>query len=127
MKELLNARQIAGEPRRRWFSSQDFDLIVWLSEGQGFIGFELCYDKRGRERSLLWNLASGFSHMAVDNGEQRPGKFKSSPTLLPDGNFEAQRVCADFLAASGDLPAEVRDYVLENIERHPAFLEVSMY
>lgn len=39
--EVRNVRQIPGESTRRWFSSRDFDLIVWISEDEGFIGFEL--------------------------------------------------------------------------------------
>ncbi|MBZ0092035.1 MAG: hypothetical protein K8F27_07425 [Sulfuricellaceae bacterium] len=79
MKELSKVRQIPGESKRRWFASQDFDLIVWLSDDQSFSGFELCYGKLRNERSIVWSKTGGFRHMAVDDSEHRPGKYKASP------------------------------------------------
>lgn len=119
MKEHLNVRQIPGESKRRWFHSDNFDLIVWLGEGQGFSGFELCYDKQRRERSITWNKSRGFVHMAVDDGEQRPGKYKASPVLAADGRYEAQRVYSDFLKACTNIPREVAVFVLMALRQHP--------
>ncbi len=106
MKELINVRQIPGEPKRRWFSSADFDLIVWESDAQDMLGFELCYDKHHNERSLAWNKSSGFRHMAVDDGEQQPGRYKASPVLVPNGVFDVTRILAAFLEVSHSLPRE---------------------
>lgn len=118
MKELRNVRQIPGEPPRRWFFSPDFDLIVWLSDDQEVIGFELCYDKRRQERAISWRQNTGFRHMAIDDGEQRPGRHKSSPVPVADGDFDAPRVHAAFLAASQALPKEVVRFVAESLERY---------
>lgn len=123
MKEYTKVRQIPGERRRRWFSSENFDLIVWLNEDCTFAGFELCYDKAKFERSLMWRESSGFTHMAVDNGELRPGRYKATPVLVPDGDFDAVRVHSAFAAESASLPSEVASYVLaalENLNR-PGF------
>lgn len=122
MKEHPNVRQIPGEAPRRWFCSNDFDLIVWLSGDRGFLGFELCYDKPRNEHSISWTETGGFRHMAVDDGEQRPGKYKASPVLLPDGLFDARRIHSAFREASRALPEEVASYVLRALERHPEFL-----
>ena len=120
MKEWVGVRQIPGEARRRWFSSEDFDLIVWFSGDQNNItGFELCYDKRGRERSVVWNQTRGFSHMAVDDGEHRPGKHKAAPVMVQDGVFDARRVYLSFRAASRSLPKDVADFVLRILEKYP--------
>ncbi len=119
MKEWVGVRQIPGESKRRWFSSPEFDLIVWLSPDGEFTGFELCYDKPGKERSLIWNRSSGFRHMMVDDGEQRPGRHKAAPILVPDDVFDAQRVYLAFLEASRSLPKEVADFVLQAIEQYP--------
>lgn len=121
MRERHNIRQIPGEFKRRWFSSEDFDLIVWLSDEQRFCGFELCYDKSQDEHSILWSETAGFRHMAVDDGEQRPGKYKSSPILIADGYFDAKRVHGLFLKASKSLPDEIASYVLQTLELHPRF------
>jgi hypothetical protein len=119
MKEHLNVRQIPGESKRRWFHSENFDLIVWQSDDQGFSGFELCYDKLRGEHSISWKKNSGFSHMAVDDGEGRPGKYKASPIMAADGIFDAQRVYASFLKVSATLPKEVAIFVLLALRQYP--------
>ena len=119
MEERINVRQIPGEAKRRWFFSDEFDLIVWLADDQQISGFELCYDKCGFERSISWRADAGFRHMAVDDGEQRPGKYKASPILVPDGYFDASRVHSDFLAVSHLLPEEIAGYVLNVLGQYP--------
>jgi hypothetical protein len=119
LREHSEVRQIPGEPRRRWFTSNQFDLIVWLGDEGGFAGFELCYDRQHRERALVWRPASGFSHMAIDDGEARPGKHKATPVLVADGLFDVARVRADFARESTSLPKELADYVLARLDLYP--------
>ncbi len=119
MKEFINIRQIPGEFRRRWFSSNEFDLIVWFLDDGRLFGFELCYDKHGNERSIRWSHSSGFQHMAVDDGEQNLGKYKETPILIADGIFDARQVHSDFLAVSHMLPEEIAEYVLNTIGQYP--------
>lgn len=119
MKEYRNVRQIPGESKRRWFSSDEFDLIVWLADDRRITGFELCYDKRGFEKSISWGDETGFRHMAVDDGEQRPGKHKATPILVQDGLFDASRVYADFQAVSHTLPEEIAGFVLSALKQYP--------
>jgi len=123
MKEHLNVRQIPGESKRRWFHSENFDLIIWLSDDQSFSGFELCYDKQRNEHSIAWSKPRGFTHMAVDDGEGRPGKYKGSPVLTADGKFEAKRIYSTFLKASTALPREVAIFVLKALRQHPGLSE----
>lgn len=121
MKEDTRVRQIPGEQRRRWFSSEDFDLIVWFNDDGTFAGFELCYDKKRSEHSLIWRETDGFAHMAVDDGEQRPGRYKASPILIRDGHFDAGRIHSAFVEECRSLPGEIADYVLKTLERHPNY------
>lgn len=65
MNEYINVRQIPGEPKRRWFYSKDFDLIVWLSDDQDITGFELCYDKDCNAYSIEWKIPGGFNPRKV--------------------------------------------------------------
>ena len=44
LSEVRNCRQVRGEPRRRWFGSEQMDLIVWCDDTGAPIGFQLCYD-----------------------------------------------------------------------------------
>lgn len=121
MREYHRVRQIAGEPRRRWFASDELDLIVRVSGTGAFIGFELCYDKHGQERSLSWSPSSGFSHMAVDSGEPRPGRYKETPILVPNGSCDMGRIYSDFLDASRSLPRDISSFVLDALKQHPDF------
>ena len=119
MKEFTNVRQIPGESKRRWFSSKEFDLIVWFSTDGALLGFELCYDKQGKERSLRWSNSAGFQHMAVDDGEQIFGKYKETPVLVADGLFDAKLVHSNFSEVSHFLPDEIADFVLTAIKQYP--------
>lgn len=119
MREVIKVRQIPGERRRRWFASEEFDLILWHNDDGSFAGFELCYDKSRLERSIVWRPGGGFQHMAIDNGEQRPGKHKASPVLVPDGHFDASRIYSAFAIESRALPPEVASYVLKALEMYP--------
>lgn len=121
MIEVSNVRQLPDEPRRRWFSSADFDLFVQCADGPGFVGFQLYYDKALHERAIIYREATGFCHVAVDDGEQRPGKYKASPVLLADGAVDVERVYAAFSASCADLPEDVADYVRSVLLRHPEF------
>lgn len=121
MQEWPRVRQIPGESRRRWFSSSEFDLIVWYADDLHITGFELCYDKTGFQRSISWRSREGYCHMAVDDGEHGGDRYKATPILIADGAFDAKGVHAAFLEASPALPAEVSAFVLDKLERHPAF------
>ena len=81
LREISDVKQNSGEPRRRWFSDENFDLIVWEDGGE-VAGFQLCYEKGGDQRAVTWFPESGLRNCAVDNGEDRPGKPKSAPILL---------------------------------------------
>ena len=121
MREHLQVRQIPGEKRRRWFSSGNFDLIVWHNEDGSFAGFELCYDKIHRERSIIWHPERGFLHAAIDDGEHHPGRYKSAPIHVADGRFNAQHIRDCFLKESRQLPEDIVRYVAQTIQNHPDF------
>lgn len=113
--ELRNARQIAHEPARRWFTSPDMDLVVWLDEGGRLIGFQLCYDKHHQEKALTWrgDGERTLSHAAVDSGEASDMKYKASPVLLDDSRPDLAGVAERFRREAGLLPPDVATFVLE--------------
>ncbi|HQL10597.1 MAG TPA: hypothetical protein PLE35_13410, partial [Lentisphaeria bacterium] len=63
LREIRKTRQHPGEPRRRWFHSQEQDLYVWQTENGEITAFQLCYDKPHDEHALYWRLDRGFSHL----------------------------------------------------------------
>jgi hypothetical protein len=117
LRELPDARQVEGEARRRWFSSPDLDLIVWLDDNDALVGFQLCYDKTRGERALTWRNDRGYDHAGVDDGEQGPW-HKSTPILVADGHFDRERVSAIFLESSDDVPEGIRNTVADLIARY---------
>jgi len=96
MKEATNIRQIEWDPKRRWFSSDYFDLIVWHSEEGEPIGFQLCYDKGRGERALTWKASVGYSHNRIDDGENHTGRYKATPILIADGAFDRNFIAKRF-------------------------------
>jgi hypothetical protein len=118
LRELPDTRQVPGEPRRRWFSSVDLDLIVWLDDAERVVGFQLCYDKARGERALTWRAERGYDHSAIDDGESNPAQHKSTPILVADGHFDRERVSDIFLAASTDVPAPIRGAVAALLQRY---------
>ena len=123
LKEVQHVRQIEGEPKRRWFSDQFFDLIVWFDEEDEIIGFQLCYDVSGDERALTWKEDSVYTHDRVDQGEARPdtpGMRKATPVLVKDGLFEYKKIAAQFKGKSREIDETVAVFVYEKILQYPS-------
>ena len=121
--ELKSVQQIADERRRRWFSSTDMDLIVWYDDGGSIAGFELYYDKNIREHVFIWSADRGFTHLAVDDGEQKPVlNYKEAPILIPDGHIDPNRIRTLFEGSCENLPAEVVTLVRRKLMQHPGYV-----
>jgi hypothetical protein len=117
LREIRDVKQVPGEPRRRWFSDENFDLIVWLGPEDQILGFQLCYDKETRQKALTWLNGGGYQHSHIDDGDN-PGKMKASPVLEPDGHFDSEGTARQFLENKGDVPEKITDCVYENITRY---------
>lgn len=115
LKELDNVRQVPGEGRRRWFADEYFDLIVWLDDEDGLAGFQLCYDKMGSERALTWRADGGYSHHAIDTGEDRTGRQKATPILVADGLFETSAVAGRFRRECDRIEPGIADFVYRKL------------
>lgn len=114
--EIRNTKQIPGEPRRRWFSSQDLDLIVWLGEDDSIIGFQLSYDKLFDQRALTV-YATKFFHSKVDDGASSPEKFKATPQLVNDDELNGSRLAQIFMNEAQGIDSLIAEHVYENIIR----------
>lgn len=108
-------KAVAHDLDRRWISDEYFDLIVWYESGDQIHGFQLCYDKAGRERALTWTRNRGFLHTAIDTGESEP-TANNTPVLVADGAFPVDKVRGEFIARSALLPSDIRELVLIRIE-----------
>ncbi len=119
LKEIQNVRQIEGEPRRRWFSDDFFDLIIWFDEDEEISGFQLCYDITRHERALTWKRKSGYRHEAVDQGEDGVSLMKSTPVMIKDGIFDNSSIIARFMSVSGDMANDLVAFIEEKISKCP--------
>ena len=119
LREVEHVHQVRGEPIRRWFASQELDLIVWYSPAKEITGFQLCYDKGKGEKALTWTREAGFSHRTVDDGESRGGQHKMTPVLLPDGALDKDRVLSVFKRESRRIDPEAVEFVAQSLARYP--------
>ncbi len=119
LKEVSYIRQIEGEPRRRWFEDEYFDLIVWFDQTGGIQEFELCYDKGKNQRALRWVQPDKYSHFRVDDGENLAGRGKATPILLRYDCFDRERVLLRFEQECTDLEKGLARFVRETISRCP--------
>ena len=111
MLREIQARQLTGEPGRRWFTSPDIDLFVWLGDDGKPTGFQLCYDKQRREHALTWTQSGGYTHMGVDGGESRPGRYKGTPILVANGAIDCDGILEQLRSQAGALPGAFLDLV----------------
>ncbi len=116
LREVLKVKQIAGEPRRRWFSSPSLDLFLWYDEDDRLIQFQICYDKGPNEHALTWHFQRGLAHHSVDDGENRPFHMKSTPVMTSDGEFDADKISALFEELAGDVEHKTVQFVLSHIK-----------
>ena len=113
LTEWKKVRQHPGEGYRRWFRDERHDLIVWY-ELDHLVGFQLCYDTNTNERAITWRATGSYVHAKVDDGEQPLGA-KSTPILVSDGIFDAQRVAGEFRKAAAEIDREIADLVYDRL------------
>jgi hypothetical protein len=118
--EVRHARQIPGEPRRRWFASPELDLVVWCDARGRPLAFQLCYARGRGEHALTWNAETGFTHTAVDDGERDAGlRYKATPILRADAPPDVAALVPQFSAASARLPRPIAAFVLARLRWYP--------
>jgi hypothetical protein len=110
LREQRNVRQVPGENFRRWFTDENLEIVVWYEQADAIFGFQICYDPRNEPRALTWTLKRGFSHAAIDNGDDKPTSNRT-PVLSPCGNYDAAMLREAFLASGDGLPAKEKAFI----------------
>jgi len=113
LREWESVRQIPEEGYRRWFTDQNFDLIVWYPDERQteITGFQLCYDKASHERALTWKKSEGYLHNRIDDGELPFGN-KRTPILVADGYFSRDSVRDGFQSAATQIDHRITSFVV---------------
>jgi len=115
--ETTHVNQRAGEPARRWFTSANLDLVVWIDPGHVPIAFELYLDRKRTERAVTWRPETGLRCALVDDGETQPGKkHKSTPLVGPERCDDIERATVLFRSAAATLPRDVAQFVLNKLQ-----------
>jgi hypothetical protein len=110
-------QQVKGDYARRFISDSYFDLYVWFRPDGEFYGFQLCYDKLERERALTWLSDRGFSHYAVDSGEDDPTR-NCAPAMMVDGRMPVDAVRAEFLRRGRELDVKIQELVISRLDEY---------
>jgi hypothetical protein len=117
LREIPGVRQDRPNLRRRWYQDEFFDLYTWHAPGGVLVGFQLCYDVRGRERALTWQREHGFSHTRIDAGEG--GKLgRMTPILIGGGRFPHRLVRERFAREATTLDAAARDFIVAKMREY---------
>lgn len=118
LKEIRDARQPAGEPRRRCFSDADTDLYVWYDADGAIAQFQLCYDKGPDEKAFTWSAPHGVVHHGVDDGSMS-GRFtmKGTPILTGPQPLDVAPLRALFQARGAKLEHDLYAFVLAHLEQ----------
>lgn len=112
LREVITENSVLNGGKRRWFECPGYDLLVWYGDAKSIGAFQLCYEIHHQEHALSWKSGLGFRHEIVDDGESRPMKHKSSPVLMPDGDFDAEQVRKEFSQISRSIDPVVASFVL---------------
>lgn len=115
--EVESVKQQPGEDFCRWFRDEYFDLYVWSNQNGTITGFQLCYDKPGKERAITWLSGKGFFHHRIDSGDQNPIK-NQSPVLVQDGLFQGDEIARRFTESSPALDAKLAAFVRRKLKEY---------
>ena len=117
LREITTLRSRCDH-RRRWFSDADMDLFVWF-RNQVPVQFQLAFNKQYQEHAISWDTDHGFHHSKIDNGEGRPARYKMTPILVDDGDFDCMRLARHFLAQSEYLDPSLADFIVARLLEYP--------
>ncbi len=126
LKEIMPIRRASHDVQKRWFSSRDMDLFIWLKHNMP-VKFLLSYNKRQTEYAIQWEQNNGFQHFLVDTGEnpseEQAACYKQAPLLLALINkFDAYHVARDFLQNSENIDNSTADFIYARLFEYPDFI-----
>lgn len=120
LNEIKNVAQKKDDPGyRKWFVSDNQELIVWYSENDLIMGFQLCYNKQTFEHAITWKFDTGFKHHKIDCGDGYGGGGpKSSPILVKAINPPSTELLTLFEKESAHLEYNLVQFILEKLKTY---------
>jgi hypothetical protein len=123
LREIRNVAPGADGERRRWFTSDYFDLFLFYGPNH-VKGFQLCYDKPGVEHALTWDGGASFRHHCVDQGDGRPTRNQAAIFGAALRAFQ-EGVVARFREESESIDPQVRGLMLDRLDEYVRIVEKS--
>jgi len=120
LREITTVRQNSSDLKRRWLTDADMVLFVWFRD-QAPTGFQLSVGKASVEYSISWKHDTEFSHHCIDDGENRPGRYKMTPIMLDQTEINMCQIARDFLAASDAMDSALANFIYACLLEHPDF------
>lgn len=122
LREWKGVRQRPEEGRRRWFTDEDMDLIVWYNDRDEIRGFQLCYAKQSDQHALTWLDDGSYTHHRVDDGESgRAIGIKETPILVQDGLVDTAALVRRFDRQARQVEPAIRSLVEEKLRAFSGF------
>lgn len=119
LQEIAHIRQSNRRYIKRWFTSRDMDLFIWLRKSVP-VRFQLSYNKLNNEQAISWDLHRGFHHHLVDSGETLPDHYKQTPLLIDlHDQHELAIIARRFLAACENIDIGVADFIYARLMGYP--------
>ena len=115
MLHVINSSPHPAARNKLWFHDAEHDLFVWLDNSKQPVGFQFSYHKNHMEHAINWSSDRGYSHDKIDAGESRPGGYKMTPIMVPDGEFETEKVTEEFAAISREIDKGIAEFVLQKL------------
>lgn len=107
-----------AEHRRRWFTDELWDLIVWFEPDDTVFGFQLCFDKTVGERALTWRRDSGYRLDQVDDGESSPSRNRT-PLIRANGKeLDSDWLAGEFIGVAQELEPWLKALVVQKIREY---------
>ncbi|HNL25792.1 MAG TPA: hypothetical protein PKO47_03325 [bacterium] len=114
--EIKNVSQSRGEPFRRWFEDNYFDLVVWYNKNGSFYGFQLSYDRYRHEHAITWFSDRGYFHDKVQNTDG--SVVTMTPVLVANGPFDGQQIAERFRQHSAGLEIEIAEFIYDKVTHY---------
>jgi hypothetical protein len=120
LRELDNVRQDPGARRRRWFTGDEVELVVWVEPEGSVSSFHLYLTTASEQRVVVWRRESGgLAYFEVDDGEGRAFSHKATPILRPSAFDGPEEFSAAFERECGELDPELADVVRRALADQP--------
>ena len=117
--EIPQLRQSNRIQVKRWFTSRDMDLFIWLHKNVP-VRFQLAYNKRDTEKAINWDLQKGLRHYLVDSGETDLEHYKQTPILIDmRDQIDIASIARNFLVACEKIDTGLSDFIYARLMEHP--------